>query len=244
MNANPTSGYGATGPAFGVIDHNTFYNSNVGVYVADVENTDGYTWGSTAWGRPFAAGTTDSVVIEDNLFTTDGEISPNVNNNNPMLYGTCGGRATFRHNTHTATGSGDVTSIDAHGEYAPASGLGSTAMYEVYENIFSFVTGSQVFTLRGGKHIWWNNTITTSHGASHIELWDELNQPFDDESIQDSYFSNNVFNGSVESGPLPLNPTYPYQGHVGTNYWMQLPAPGQTFYPYTPLVYPHPLVTP
>ena len=43
----------------------------------------------------------------------------------------------IRHNIHTATGSYGIDSIDAHGEYAPASGLASTVMFEVYSNTFN-----------------------------------------------------------------------------------------------------------
>jgi len=240
LNFNPNGGTGATGPAFGVVDHNTFYNPNVAVFVVDVENGDGQTWGSQAWARPLTPGTTNSVVIEDNVFFTDGEI--NGSNNNQMLYGFCGGRATFRHNIHTATGSYGIDSIDAHGEYALASGLASTVMFEVYSNTFNINAVEQLFTLRGGRHIWFDNKITTG-GGGFIQLWDEVHL-LDFQTIQDSYFWNNTFNGAVEQGPLPVNPTYPYSGLMNVQYFMHAPQPGQAFYPYVALVYPHPLVTP
>jgi hypothetical protein len=241
LNFNPNGGTGATGPAFGVVDHNTFYNPNVAVFVVDVENGDGQTWGSQAWARPLTPGTTNSVVIEDNVFFTDNEI--NGSNNNQMLYGFCGGRATFRHNIHTATGSYGITSIDAHGEYAAASGLASTVMFEVYSNTFNINSIEQIFTLRGGRHIWFDNKITAGGGGGFIQLWDEVHL-LDFQTIQASYFWNNTFNGSVEQGPLPVNPTYPYTGQMNVQYFMHAPQPGQTFYPYVALIYPHPLVGP
>src|SRR5712664_3274198 len=178
LNFNPNGGTGATGPAFGVVDHNTFYNPNVAVFVVDVENGDGQTWGSQAWARPLTPGTTNSVVIEDNVFFTDGEIN----------------------------------------------------------------AVEQLFTLRGGRHIWFDNKITTG-GGGFIQLWDEVHL-LDFQTIQDSYFWNNTFNGAVEQGPLPVNPTYPYSGLMNVQYFMHAPQPGQAFYPYMALVYPHPLVTP
>lgn len=245
IGVNPSSGYSATGPAYGVIDHNTFFDPNISVLAADIRSGDGFTWGSQAWTAFLASqdpGTTNFIVIEDNVFVRDNLIDGAANNNNQLLYGFCGGKSVFRHNIENSTGSHGVDSIDAHGEYSLATGLDGTIMFEIYSNVFNVTTVEQLFTLRGGRHFWYYNTITTGGGGANIELWDEAGL-HDSQTIQASYFLHNVFDGVVETGPLPVNGTHPYGGTMNTDYFMALPTTGQTYFPYQALIYPHPLVT-
>jgi hypothetical protein len=232
----PTSG---TGPAFGVVDHNTFYNCNTAIFVADWERGDGAS-GDAAWARPLVPGDAKTVCIEDNLFTTDSEVGNALNNNNQMLYGAYGGRATFRHNTQVSTGVDDITSIDAHGRWA--ADVRGTLMFEVYDNVFHINRGYGFFHLRGGQHIFYNNTVTLTNGTQStlIQVSDE--EFYSGDRISNSYFWNNTLNGLAWVGPLTVR--WSLAGGMGQTYWMHAPQVGQTFYPYVPLVYPHPLVTP
>jgi len=244
LNFNPP-GTGASGSAYGVIDHNTFFDCNCAIFVADVEAGE-FDWGSSAWSRvPLVPGTTNTVCIEDNVFLTDSLIGNALNNNNQMLYGWCGGRATFRNNIQIDTGSDDALCIDAHGAYTPAEGERGTLMFEVYSNRFSVNAGYGYFFLRGGMHIFFNNTVFLTNGSQStlIQLADERANPTRD-YITNSYFWNNTLNGSQWTGPLALRSGFASSSIVyNQSYFMQAPQPGQNFYPYVPLIYPHPLVS-
>lgn len=241
---NP-GGAGASGPAYGVIDHNTFFDCNSANRTYDVESGE-FDWGSNAWRSAYSIlpGTTNAVVIEDNLFVTDDQIGNPLNNNNQMLYGWAGCRATFRHNTFISSGSDDALAIDAHGAYSAAEGIRGTLMFEVYSNLFEVNVGFGYFFLRGGIHLWFGNTCFLTNGTQGtlIQIADERNPPRD--YITNSYFWNNTLNGSAWTGPLALRGGFPSTSIVfNQSYFMDAPQSGQTFFPYTPLVYPHPLVT-
>jgi len=239
-------GAGGNGPAYGVVDHNTFFDCNTAIYVADVEDGDA-AWGDAAWSRtPIVPGTTNAVCIEDNLFLTDNLIGNALNNNNQMLYGWNGARAVFRMNVQIDTGTSDALSIDAHGAYSPSEELRGTVMFEVYSNVFDVNVGYGYFFLRGGMHLWFNNTVYLTNGdlSTLIQLADERTAPVRD-YITNSYFWGNTLNGTAWTGPLATRSGWisGYSGAMNRNYFMHPPRPGQAFYPYTPLAYPHPLAS-
>lgn len=244
------AGQGADGPAFGVVDHNTFLDCNISVFVMGAQTGDSVSDGDVSWTRGYAGeyapGTTNTVCIEDNVFFTDSEITVADNNNNQHLYGQGGARAVFRNNYQRATGADEVSCIDGHGEY---SGTRSTLIFEIYSNRFDIVKSIQPFDHRGGVWFMHNNTLTNGN-AAYVALWNEVGTGDSTTGvITNSYYWNNnrVYNGATEefaaiSATLPLNGTYPFTGAVNTNYWMHEPVSTNNFYPYTPLVYPHPLV--
>ena len=245
------AGNGANGPAFGVIDHNTFYNCNVSIYTEQAQSGDTKD-GDTSWSRGFigayAPGTTNTLCIEDNVFFTDSEITAEANNNNQHLYGWHGARATFRNNYQISTGP-NSSCIDGHGNSGTSGTDRSTMLFEIYSNRFDINLAYQTFDQRGGVWIFNNNTITNGN-SSYGALWNEHGQgDSTSDTITNSFWWNNyrVYSGATQefaaiSSTLPLNGTYPFTHAVNTNYWLHAPASTNNFYPYTPLVYPHPLV--
>jgi hypothetical protein len=221
---------------YGVIDHCTFINPSIAVMVQDIEAGD-VKDGDTAWSRPIVPGTVNTVCVEDCYLSLDNN-APGANDEE--LYGQTGGRATWRHNTLVSTYSGDTVCVDAHGNYGPTGNMRGTVQYEVYSNVFRVAKTYRFCYLRGGQHLVYNNTFINDAGggASAITLIDELGFHTSDD-IKNCYFWNNTLNGS------PVNPVVGDTLVVpNQDYFNHAPQAGQVFYPYTPLVYPHPLVTP
>lgn len=246
------AGNGANGPAYGVVDHNTFFDCNVSIFAEEAQTGDTND-GDNSWtlgtGGVYGPGTTNTVAIEDNVFLTDSEITAALNNNNQHLYGQSGGRAMFRYNYVRSTGVDEVGLIDGHGTYTAGWGRG-TVLFEIYSNRFDIVKSYQPFDQRGGTWVFWGNTFTNGNSA-YVALWNEHNTgDATGDGITNSFWWQNyrIYSGMTQefaaiSSTLPLNGTYPFSGAVNTNYWMHAPASTNNFYPYTPLVYPHPLVT-
>ena len=76
-------------------------------------------------------------------------------------------------------------------------------MYEVYENTFDVQSTYRFCYLRGGRHLFWNNTFINHAGnAATISLtWEGIGTIDTPDNIKNSYFWNNTLNGSV-SHPL------------------------------------------
>jgi hypothetical protein len=250
-------GGGGKGPVYGVIDHNTLHNMSRGYFVQDVESTDSAVAaaqgnplgtdnsGATSWSRPIRPGNLDTVVLEDNQFLYDSGIT--AGNPDASIYGCYGGRAAIRHNVFSGYG---VNYIDAHGDH-PDWGV---VLYEVYENTFNHGTAFEdvgdVANARGGMHIYFNNTF---NGSTGFPLLLVHYFPQDIHVVTNTYFWGNTWDGKTDQASM-IAPVDNQQfcssctvAQLNKDYFLRPPQSGDpfkyaSFYPYTPLVYPHPLV--
>jgi hypothetical protein len=247
-------GWNATGRVAGVVDHCTFYNIQR-LFVCDIRKTEqaykigGAWWGGAAWNDPPRPGTTDMLYWEDNTFTYDSNVSTNTGNPDASFYGDYGGTAVIRHNTFTGYG---LNYIDAHGDQVTSHNYG-TLFFEIYNNTFTRGTASGArgatqgyfANQRGGMRIQWGNTFNGSVTPVVLIKYYEN----DITVISNTYYWGDKWNNetnvadmvSIPNGRGYLGKTYPGVD-VNRNYFLAPPQPGQTFYPYTPLAYPHPLV--
>jgi hypothetical protein len=229
--------------SYGVIDHNFFYNPDLGIAPSSLSSGDTES-GSQAWARPIVPGTVNTVCIEDNTFVWDSGVPADPNE---FLYGQDGGRATFRRNFIDATKmtAHPAAVVDAHG-YDASWGRG-TIMYEVYDNTFSVDHTYRFCNIRGGSHLFFNNTFLETDATTPdiIMLKNEgqaqNGSPSTKDVITNSHFWNNTYNGA------PFNPIVSSESRnlvvINRDYFTRAPQSGDAFYPYTPLVYPHPTVT-
>ena len=254
-----------TGRVTGVIDNNEFLNCGPCVFVTDVRVGDPV-WGQTSWSEATHPGTGDMLYFEDNTvhFTSAFQ---NQNADAAAIYGQYGGRIVVRYN-HFGTSSADAFQqdwIDAHGD-ATSAGY-STVFYEVYNNTFysgslgTLGTGTGIYALRGGQAIVHDNIFNTGPPPLGLGIYNVS----DVRTISNTYYWNNTFNGGTTqssqvffwdgdpscspciSGRCPSG--YTCGGYsaahlaLNSNYFLHAPTSGQTYFPYTPLVHPHPLVT-
>jgi hypothetical protein len=242
------------GPVWGVVDHCQFYNMKRPYYAMDCRVNDSsfpppdYD-GNAAWAEFLAdpesfPGSEKMMYFEDNQFVADSNMTdPGVQ---CPLYGSYGGKCCFRYNTMT----GADAAVDAHGDNPGQS----TIYYEIYNNTFNYGTfaGPQgnAFGQRGGRWIVHDNTFNYPY-TNVIRLLVYWTTDAAAHRVQNSYFWGNTAHGSSvqsslvsvqDSGQTP--PGYS-AAHIRQNieYFLHPPQSGQTFYPYTPLVHPHPLVT-
>ena len=221
----------------GVVDHCTSINPSEFVYYADIEPGD-VKDGDHAWARPVVPGTTDCVCVEDCTILRDNNWHQD---NDEDLYCWTGGRAVWRHNTTISTYSGGLY-------VSTLTEITATAIFTEVRSCMKFTRTPLMSKvpyrfcyLRGGRHLFWNNTFINHAGnAAAISLtWEGMWYDRYDDNIKNSYFWNNTLNGSsvnpgvANGSPIVLN----------QDYWTHAPQSGQTYYPYTPLQYPHPLVT-
>jgi len=225
---------------FGVIDHCVFVNCNEAIFNCQLATGDGAKDGNVSWSwgvtGAYAPGTTNSVYIESNFFWNDGEMTSAQNNNNQQFYSQNGGRGVFRYNRSQNT-SGEPTYIDTH---PGTSGYRSQPLLEIYSNNCSMSGAGQFIDMRGGQNLVWGNSWTNSAGT-YFTFWNE----FSIDIMTNSYFWSN-YAGGVKISTYANNGTYPYQTGTdkeGIYYFTNAPQSGQVFFPYTPLTYPHPMVT-
>jgi len=251
-----------SGMCYGVIDHCTFVDPRIGVGPTGDDDF--------AWSRPVQPGTTNCVCIEDCEFWFTSSVNsapPGVSAwPQELVYHQEGTRSIIRHCTFDATGytaSQDLNFIDAHGNqnyYSnnPSSDFRGTVLLECYNNTFRGFKSGRFMYFRGGSLLVYGNTMTniTSASSFPIVLTEEegwqtsffqplrTSWPAQDQ-ITNSFFWNNTYNGS---------PTAPYTTswnnssdsifiQLGRDYWLHSVEPTNAYYPYVPLVYPHPLVS-
>lgn len=198
----------ALGP-FGCIDHCQFLMPVDNNYncVSALCNGDFY---NASWAYPMSWGTTNSVVIENCIFSQpDTSITAAA-----CFESQAGGRVTFRHNISTNM------AVSWHG--ANSGSKQSTCQVEVYNNTFMFVTNnnvaSYVMLSRGGSAVIYSNTITenqSSEIATIGQFWVEC-------AATNSASTNIIPNGATYSGsgfytiPVLINTNH-YQMWVGAN---------------------------
>ena len=244
------SGYRGTGAVYGVVDHSSFYNMSRPYFAMDVRDGEGY-WGAKAWTESIIPGSEKMMYFEDNQFIWDSNLTDGIAQGG--LYGSYGGRAVFRHNTFSGLG----TYIDAHGDGQGGSGQVAdpgTIYYEIYNNTFveddSHGYQGNIMGQRGGQWIVHDNIFTGS--AKPITMTVYYTSDAVAHRVMNTYFWGNSWNGNsdqsalaavTDSGQTPA-------GYSATNikldqqYFLHAPQSGQTYYPYTPYTYPHPLQMP
>jgi hypothetical protein len=238
---------------FGVVDHNTFLNCQVGVYITGGNSVGGFAF-------PQQPGTLNVVCVEDNTFLVNSGYASAYTSD--QIYHEHGGRSLIRYNTFTITGAGAgwwENMWDAHGNQGPNCppdplALCSTIVSEVYGNTFSSTIGMQrVGYLRGGQQMIYSNTITGSAGTL-FELTEEEQPGYPYtamancggmQRVTNSFLWNNKVNGSLTGGAVSGNANYIVEGR---EFWNTAPSaanghPAGAYANYRPIVYPHPLVT-
>ncbi len=267
----------ASGWVEGVVDHNTFYNCNIGIGVSGDDNA--------SWARPIQPGTVHAVCIEDNTFLCDNNISAAPAQS---IYCQEGARVTARRNTLDTTRmtSYDGVFFDSHGNQpgaspikdacAPVTGnaMRGEPLVEVYENTVNVHHTWQHADYRSGVVFVYNNHYSYLSGVvgGTLVLKEEEVAPYGvfnplrtltyggypaNDQINNSHFWGNTMTYKGVSPNVTTNITTatlkcPTQEaafiKAGRDYWMSPPSsttgnPVGKYYPYTPLVYPHPLVS-
>ena len=229
-----------TGQCIGVVDHCEFINCRTAYRVFDERTTDGGTPGSVAWTEPIVTGTTNVPVFEDDLFHFNSSFSQS--SDAAQFYGQYGGKVCVRH-CKFGTSTSDAFQqdwIDAHGDDPGYSVI----LYEVYQN--SFFEGTQgslgangECNARGGSHIYWSNTFTTIS----LPAWQIIKyNPTDVHVVTNSFYYGNTWNGDTTQADQVENDS-PSDLHLNVQYFFRAIQSGDVWNPYTPLIYPHPLVT-
>jgi MYXO-CTERM domain-containing protein len=230
-----------TGPVYGVVDHCQFRNMTRPYFAMDLRAGESSS-GTIAWTEGIFPGSDRMMYFEDDEFVWNAELTaPNAQG---ALYGQYGGKAAFRHNSF----SGFCTYVDAHGDN-PDEG---TIYYEIYDNTFtedlSLCIQGNIAWQRGGQWIIHDNTFIGEQLPIRMSVYWETDKP--EHRVQNTYIWGNTKNGDPDQAALAAV-TDSGQTAVGYSaehirldqeYFLHAPEEGQTYYPYTPLTYPHPLV--
>jgi hypothetical protein len=248
--------------AYGVVDHCVFNNTATALLV--------YGDDDCAWSRTMQFGTAEAVFIEDNLFTSDGNLT--YFDNLGGLY--TGGRYTWRHNTFDLTQAPPSSFgqlVSAHGNQAYWQGTNNWnrggIMCEFYDNDVHLNQVYRVLWFRGGRHLVANNTFTTVVGgvealvafseeeASRADLFSPLRTsgwPAEDQ-VNNTFIWGNIINGALQISSMISC----WDGassifiQLGRDYWLEPPSentvtnypqPGSPSLPNYPLPY-NPAIT-
>lgn len=215
--------------------------------------------GQPEWDRftePYMGlGTTNTYVMEDNYIkpTSDGMV----------VSSQYGAHWVFRFNNVTNTLCTDM--FDGHGSEGPEAAARGNIFHEVYMNKLSTdyaSTGGRIGRFRGGIVMFWSNTIWTAVANNATvsideeEAWNtsqaaayggvNTSYPRHDQ-ITNSFWWANIANGAAAT-LIPvvqsdLEASAPGFFQENRDYWLRAPTIGDTIANYTPLTYPHPLVT-
>lgn len=240
------------GWCYGVIDHNTFVNCDIAVGVTGDDDA--------AWSRAIEPGSANTVCIEDNVFTINNSVAAEPNE---QIYHQEGTRTTIRNNTfdgHSYT-AGNSLFFDCHGNQGYYTGnIGTdfrgTILVEFYNNTMHAYKTYRMLYIRAGTIFAYNNTMLTDNGGTtpfaltEEEGWQtqffnplKTSWPAQDQ-VTSSFFWNNTLNGAAVTSIGLWNAADSTFIQKGRDYWMNAPtATTGKYYPYTALVYPHPLVT-
>jgi hypothetical protein len=236
------------GIGYGVVDHCTFRNN----YISLMPSMSGSDGGSNSWAQAIKPGDINTLVVEDCTFLCDqpGGSSGFIESD---FYGQNGARCCIRHCNFDYTGTGlPFKPGDAHG-YSPSWGNG-TRFYEIYNNVFHCKYTYRFAYLRGGTQIWHDNQFIRDNagspplcmGLTRESVGYSSGQQSTKQLITQSFFWNNTLSvgggaaNSVGAAPAGTNPNEPV---LNRDYFNRPIKSGDPWYPYTPLVYPHPRVT-
>lgn len=149
------------------------------------------------------------------------------------------------------------------------SDLRGPPIFEVYSNTMSVYKTYRHMNIRGGSGLVWNNTLTSLDGpAPIINVTEDNYDPYGwsgIDQVENLFVWGNTANGSpisdvslqvqTPTNQIILNRDYFMHApddHSGKITWSDWPGShnavfnagvAQAYYPYTPLVYPHPIVT-
>jgi len=236
------------GWCYGVIDHCSFTNGDIAIGISGDDDK--------AWERPVLPGSTNAVVIEDCKFV---ESLPNLGT---QIYHQEGCRTTLRYCTFEhGQSAGDVGSMfECHGNQTlgntnPSTDFRGQVLFEIYNNICRAYKGYRFSYFRGGSIFAFSNSFIcdisspTLFTLTEEESWQtaffnplKTVWPAEDQ-ITNSYFWANNFNGTIVNGIGLGNSKDTIFIQQNRDYWTHAPQSGQPHFPYTPLVYPHPLVS-
>jgi hypothetical protein len=150
---------GLQGNAPGLLDHNTF---NGGGASEEIHNLGMGPSGNAGWTDNIMPGSANMVIIEDNTFETSD--TTYICSGIESYYGA---RNALRHNTFK------FCQVDQHG----TAGAVGARWWEVYDNNFIVPNGQNqccFITMRGGSGVIWGNTTSgTNTGAGSIDLYEE-----------------------------------------------------------------------
>jgi hypothetical protein len=249
----------ANGWVEGVIDHNSFINCNIAIGITGDNDA--------SWGRPIEPGSIHTICIEDNKFTIDNSARREPNQ---QIYLQEGGRATVRHNTFDSTAytKGNGVFLDSHGnwpvkkrkDYNDPVQYRGQPLVEVYNNVFHAHHTYDFSDYRGGTIFVYNNRfIYDSGGKPNVfklkeeEAWQtQLFNPTRTvwpakDQIANSHFWGNTLNGERITKIDVNSAADELFIQEGRDYWQSPPSantgsPPGKYFPYTPLIYPHPAV--
>jgi len=252
------------GYAYGVIDHCNFTNNNRAIFV---EGDNQFAW--NRWEQEQQAhqndpsiplaGTTRCVCIEDSTCYFD----DNWPGSEPFISQQNGARMTLRYSIFDARAySGtNFIFIDAHGNSGEQRG---TIFDEIYDTTYYSLHNAKSTVFRGGSIIAYEDYMVCldpgPSGFTAIQLTEEeghacsfgppwlTSWPANDQ-ITNSFFwaiSPPLIGLGYDGGPQDgCDPGTPDSDFIqeGRDSWLDQPQPGQMYYPYNGLIYPHPLVT-
>jgi hypothetical protein len=241
------------GKVYGVIDHNSFLN--------------GYTmlrpYGDNTWNGPMEIGTTNNVVIEDNLFIFDG----NAPYANEMIYTHEGAKNIIRRNTFKITSDCPIADIGTilGEEYRLNGGVASVMHAEVYDNDWAFERANTYNFMywRGGSLLLYSNrfnattwdqgTIGLQFGRAPnytgAEVWPD-DYPWPQMFTNCFVWENRRVGNLVQVWEVDYQPAGPWDGRwvdLNREYWLSPPNatngnPAGIYSSYQQLAYPHPMV--
>lgn len=190
------------GSFYGVIYQNTF--DMVAIMLRALGN-DGNSWAN----MPHAWGDVNQLFFEGNTATFSSEFTGGYQ---AWIEGGQGGRYVARYNTIDYTNVNKQTEgWDAHGNQdADACDVWATMAVEVYNNAVINGYQGRWFAHRGGKALFYNNTYaSTQPSGTWIHVYEEYADSVCTESytlkVNNSYYWNNLSNGSLENAVITTN---------------------------------------
>lgn len=235
---------GGAGPVFGLIDHNTFYNCSLEIQAFNFRSGDTLD-GDQMWTAYSASpttylGTTNSLVVEDNLFDVDDNLT--ADNDEPMSGGR-GAIYAWRYNTMRSRNTTRAyVGSDMHGAFSTLRG---GCLYEIYSNNWYVATTYRLTKQRGGSWLAWGNNYWNTNGAlNFINLGAETTAEQTGNAATGDGYTNSFYWGNYSNGTLntAVQNDSLLPAVEGTHYWLHAPVSTNNFYGYTPLAYPHPLI--
>lgn len=240
----------------GLIDRNWFTECDGAVRISGDQDY--------SWARPVVPGTTNCVVSENNDMVVSATYS-----SQEMFYHQYGGRHTMRNNRFWGPNAGiESRFLDSHGNWGNNLGnpdpmqFRGQPLLEIYSNLVAVAYNGRCIHIRGGSSLIWDNDCWfTNTGPAYVVNWrleDSIywyafstnNYPGDyplHDQVQSTFVWGNRKNGSDndgvvwDSGDASVIAASQLYMQEGRDYWLHAPQSTNTYYPYVPLAYPHPL---